>query len=144
MQLNKKFGSAFIAAALLLWVILTPSPFQKGGVDFVFYFAMAAFVAAISFLFTFLFHNCHLPERILVSLLFAVISLFLMTLVIGPRIVELIYNDKTWVISETIHRIFINAVYYGLNAIILIVLNSIYFTAREKLKSRKELESKLL
>lgn len=137
-QVYKRYGWTLVLAILLLWTFLTPSHFQKGGVNTEFYFAIALFVAAVSILITLLFDNVHWAERSLISLPFAFISLFLTTLIFGPKIVEFFYSDKTWFLWETKHRIFINALYYGLNAAILTLLSFIYFTVRAQVKSRKK------
>ena len=116
---------------------MTPSHFQKGGVDNDFYFIIALFVTAISVLITLRFDNFHWIERILVSFPFAFISLFLTTLIIGPKIVEYFYDDKTWFLWETKHRLFINTIFYGLNATILTLLSFVYFKLRGQMKAHK-------
>jgi hypothetical protein len=136
-QVYKKYGWTLVLAILLLWTLLTPSHFQKGGVDIEFYFAIALFVATISILINLLFDNVHWVERILISLLFAFISLFLTTLILGPNIVAFFYSDKTWFLWETKHRIIINAVYYGLNAAILRLFSIVYFKVRGQLKNKR-------
>ena len=123
---------------LLLWTLLTPSHFQKGGVDTKFYFAVAMFVAAVSVLINFLFDNFHWIEKTLVSLPIAFISLFVMTIIVGPQIVELFYGDKTWFLWETKHRILINAAFYGLNTVMLAILSFIYFKIRTLMKNRRK------
>jgi hypothetical protein len=140
-QVYKKYGGIFILVGLILWTTMTPSHFQKGGVDTEFYFAIAFFVTIISVLITLLFDKFNLPERILVSIPFAFISLFVTTFFFGPTIVEFFYSDKTWYIWETKYRIFINAVYYGLNVIILTLLANIYFKLRRLAKEGKKLKS---
>jgi hypothetical protein len=139
-RIYKTFGGTLILAMLLLWTILTPSHFQKVGVRTEFYFAIALFVAAVSALIALLFDNVHWVERILVSMPFAFISLFVTTLIVCPKIVEFFYSDKTWFLRETKHRIFINAIYYGLNAATLALLFFLYFKVRGQMKNRKKLK----
>jgi hypothetical protein len=139
-QVYKKYEWTLILAMLLFWTLLTPSHFQKGAVDTEFYFAIALFVAAVSVLINLLFDNFHWVERVLVSLPFAFVSLFVTTLILGPKIVEFFYSDKTWFLWETKHKIFINSVYYGLNAAILTLMTFIYFKVRERMKVRKKLK----
>jgi hypothetical protein len=140
-QVYKEYGWTFILSVLLLWSLLTPSHFQKGGVDTEFYFAIAFFVTVISFLIALLFDKFRLIEKVLVSIPFAFTSLFVTTLLLVPKIVEYFYSDKTWFLSETKHRIFINTVYYGLNAIILTLLTNVYFKVRRLFNERKKLKS---
>ena len=122
-------------SALFGWTILTPSHFQKGGVDNDFYFIIALFVNFISLLISLSFDNFHWIERVVVSFPFAFISLFVTTVIVGPKIVEYFYYDKTWFLWETKHRLFINSIFYGLNATILTLLSFAYFNIRGQLKS---------
>ena len=126
----RKYGWIIIIAFLIVWIIAMPSHFQKGGVDTSFYFAIASFVCFISILITLLFDKFKFIERVLISIPFAFIALFITTLLVVPALVDMIYSDKTWFFWETNHRIFINILYYGLNAIILTVLAVIYFQIR--------------
>ena len=114
---------------------MTPSHFQKGGVDNDFYFIIALFVNFISLLISLSFDNFHWIERVVVSFPFAFISLFVTTVIVGPKIVEYFYYDKTWFLWETKHRLFINSIFYGLNATILTLLSFAYFNIRGQLKS---------
>jgi hypothetical protein len=53
--------------------------------------------------------------------------LLLVSMYIMPPIINSIYSDKTWYFWEIKHRIFINAVYYGLIAADLIISFWVYF-----------------
>ncbi len=139
-QFYRKYGQVLNLTLLILWTILTPSHFQKGGVVQEFYIAIAVFVTAVSFIITLPVDNLHWQERISISILFAFVSLFITTLIIGPKIVDIIYSDKTWNLWETKHRIFMNSVFYGLNTIILSMLYFIYFKAKAQSKNRKKLK----
>jgi hypothetical protein len=135
----KKYDWILIIASLIIWIIATPSHFQKGGVDSDFYFVIALFVCFISILITLLFDKFKIAERILISIPLASISLFLTTILVVPVFVDMIYSDKTWFFWETKHRLFINVLYYGLNAIILTVLATIYFQIRRSTTQRGKL-----
>jgi len=134
----KKYGWTILLTVLLFWIVLTPSHFQKGGVDNDFYFYIALFVGTVSILITLRFDNYHWIERILVSFPFVFVSLFLTTLIIGPIIVEIFYGDKIWFLWETKHRLFINFVFYGLNAAILTLLSILYFKLRGQIKDERQ------
>ena len=133
----KKWGWVLITTVLLLWIILTPSHFQKGGVDRDFYVVIALFVTAISVLLNWLFAKMHWLERIIVPLVFAFLSLFLTSLIIVPFLIDVLYNDKSWFFWETRHRILINTIYYGLNVVVLLILSSFYFKVRGGFNERK-------
>lgn len=138
-KLFKKYVWTVLLTALLFWILLTPSHFQKGGVDNYLYIAL--FVATVSILITLRFDKYHWIERFLVSFPFAFISLFLTSFIIVPIIVEIFYGDKTWILWQTKHRLFINFVFYGLNAAILTLLSIVYFNLRGKLNMEgKELK----
>lgn len=133
----KKYGWTIITGLLVIWIIFTPSHFQKGGVDQEFYFAIAFFVTFISILICLLFDNFSQIERLLISIPFAFISLFIMSLILGPLMVDFFYSDKTWFLWKTRHRLFINLIYYGLNAAILSLLANAYFKIRRLLSRRR-------
>ncbi|HVX25155.1 MAG TPA: hypothetical protein VHB70_02340 [Parafilimonas sp.] len=136
-QFYQKYGWALITGLLLIWIIFTPSHFQKGGVDEEFYFVIAFFVTFISILICLLFDTFSLIEKLLISIPFAFVSLFIMSLILGPLIVDFFYNDKTWFLWQTKHRLFINSIYYGLNAAILSLLANMYFKLRRLLEQKK-------
>lgn len=133
-QLYKKYKWTIVTGLLLTWIILTPSHFQKGGVNEIFYFAIALFVTFISALICLTFDNYSLIGRLLISIPFAFVSLSLMTFILGPIIVDFFYSDKTWSLWETKHRIFVNSVYYGLNAIILTLIGNISFRIGQRIR----------
>ncbi|MEZ4804382.1 MAG: hypothetical protein R2852_02560 [Bacteroidia bacterium] len=137
--MNKKHRWIYIMTALLVCIIFLPSHFQKGGVDNDFNLIIALFIITISILIFLRFENFPWLERVLISLPFAFFSLFITTLILGPMFVELFYNDKTWFLWETKHRLFINAIYYGLNAAILTILTFAYF----KLRSHSKIGSRI-
>jgi hypothetical protein len=136
----KKYGWAIITGLLLIWTIVTPSHFQKGGVPEKFYFAIAFFVTLISILVCLLYFKFWLIERLLIAILIAFVSLFMMTFMVGPLIVAFFYGDKTWDLWETKHRIFINLCYYGLNVVAILLLSNFYFKIRRRLKYQSRLE----
>jgi hypothetical protein len=135
-----KKGEAY---RLIVWTILTPSHFQKGGVSYDFYYIIALFVTAISVLINLFFDDFHWVEKILVSLPFAFISLFLTTLIICPIIVNLFYGDKTWFLWESNHRLFINGIFYGLNTALLTLFSHLYFNIRGKMKGGRRINESL-
>jgi O-antigen ligase len=129
---NKKFVPWLIIVVLLVWIVMTPSPYQKGGVDPLFSLIVPGFVIFISILIGLLFDNFKLFERLIISVIFGIISLFIISFYITPYSIELLYRDKTWFFWETKHRLFINAIYYGLNTILLIALLNLYFKLRQQ------------
>ena len=138
----KKVVLVIILIAWILWSVLTPTHFEKGGVDTEYYIAIAFFVLILSVLIGLLF-QLNRPESIVLSLLFAFISLFLTTLIIGPAFVDYYYNGKSWFFQETKHRIFMNLVYYGLNIAILVALSFIYVKVKDQLKRKNNLKTGL-
>jgi hypothetical protein len=134
----KKYVWGLIMIMLLLWIVLIPSPFQKGGIAYELNFIIPLFVGVISLLINLLIRNSGLLESVFIAFLFAFISLFITSFIIVPPIVEFFYGDRTWSLWEIKNRIFINTIYYGLNTIILILLTSIYLKIRKKLKVTAE------
>jgi hypothetical protein len=116
--------------ALSSWIIYTPSHFQKGGVDREFYYYIALFVTVLSLLITIQYTNFHWLERLLIAFPISFTSLFLTTIILGPMFVELLYGDKTFYLWETNHSIMVNAMYYGLNTLIVAIFSFVYFNIR--------------
>jgi hypothetical protein len=137
MRFYKKYWHIFTIILLIVWILFTPSHFQKGGVDEEFYFMIIAFVISLSLLINFRFDKFQWLERMIISIAFAFISLVIITLLIGPFVVETFYQDKIWFLWETKHRIFINTIYYGLISIILIIPTSTYFKFREQARIKR-------
>jgi len=133
-QVFKRFEFYLTLILLVIWICITPSHFQKGGVEPAFYFGVAVFIALISFLITLLFDKFKIFERTVAAIIFAVVSLFLSTLIITPTVIDLFYQDKTWFLYETKHRLIVNSVYYSTNAVILTCLSFIYFRFRRRMK----------
>lgn len=131
MKINAKI---LIRLSLLLalssWIIYTPSHFQKGGVDREFYYYIALFVTVLSLLITIQYTNFHWLERLLIAFPISFTSLFLTTIILGPMFVELLYGDKTFYLWKTNHSILVNAMYYGLNTLIVAIFSFVYFNIR--------------
>lgn len=137
MTKSKKIVTCLIVAMLAIWIIFTESPYQKGGTSPLFSLIIPCFVMLISILIGLLYGAFHLLERLIVSLVIGLTVLFIVSYIITPYIVDYFYNDKTWFFWETKHRLFINAVYYGLNASLLTVLIHLYFKLRRQISRNK-------
>jgi hypothetical protein len=110
----KIYGPVIILVFFFAASFFLPSVYQKGGVDIKF------------------------PGGFILSALFAVISLFLTTVLIVLYLVDKIYDDKTWFLWETKHRLFVNSLYYGINIILLIIMAYTYKKVRRQvLKKRR-------
>lgn len=125
-----------ITALLVLWITLTKSPFQKGGVGDGYLIFIACFVMLISNLIAMRYKRSDILERLVIAIVFAVASLLLISIYVMPPIINSMYSDKTWYFWETKHRIFINFVYYGLIAADLIFSFWVYF--RFNIKTRRK------
>ncbi|HUP13704.1 MAG TPA: hypothetical protein VM187_15890 [Niastella sp.] len=110
-----------VTLLLVLWIIFTESPFQKGGVGEVYLIYIAGFVMLIANLIASRYKRSAIPERLVIAIVFAVASLLLVSLYVMPYIIEYQYANKTWYFWETKHRIYINAVFYGLITLDLII-----------------------
>ena len=125
-----------ITALLVLWITLTKSPFQKGGVGEAYLIYIAGFVMLIANLIAMRYKRSDLLERLVIAIVFAVLSLLLISMYVMPPIIERLYSDKIWYFRETKHRIFINFVYYGLIVADLIISFWVYF--RFNIKTRRK------
>jgi hypothetical protein len=133
LKINAKI---LIRLSLLLvlssWIVYSPSHFQKGGVDRDFYYYIALFVTVLSLLITIQYTDFHWLERLLIAFPISFTSLFLTTIILGPMFVELLYGDKTFYLWETNHSILVNAMYYGLNTLIMTLFSFVYFNVRRE------------
>ena len=133
MKINAKI---LIRLSLLLalssWIVYSPSHFQKGGVDRDFYYYIALFVTVLSLLITIQYTDFHWLERLLIAFPISFTSLFLTTIILWPMFVELLYGDKTFYLWETNHSILVNAMYYGLNTLIVTIFSFVYFNLRKE------------
>ena len=133
MKINAKIMIRLsLLLALSSWIIFTPSHFQKGGVDRDFYYNIALFVTVLSLLITIQYTDFHWLERLLIAFPISFTSLFLTTIILGPMFVELLYGDKTFYLWETNHSILVNAMYYGLNTLIVTIFSFVYFNLRKE------------
>jgi hypothetical protein len=130
-QASKKYRATIITVLLVLWTLLTPCLYRKGGVPGNFPIAIVIFMILISFLIVSKFNSIQSKTITIVAFIFAFISLFITTILLGPGVVEFLYGDKTWFLWEMQPRIIINAIYYGLNAMILVLLSKLYFQLQE-------------
>ena len=127
-----------IAVLLILWITLTESPFQKGGVKEGWLYFIAGFVMLIANLIAIRYRKADILERLVIAIVFAVLSLLLISMYVMPPIITSMYDDKIWYFWETKHRLFINAVYYGLMTLDLIVSFWIYFKLNIITQKRKK------
>lgn len=125
----------FVVILLLVWIICTPSHFQKGGVSDNYLVIVAFFVCLISLIVNIRLRMALRLESVLFSFPFAILSMLITVLFIGPFVIDVVYEGRTWMFVETRHRLCINTIFYGLNAAILILLSKGYFSLRARLKA---------
>jgi hypothetical protein len=133
----KKIFLWLIVTMIAMWIIFTESPYQKGGISPLFTLIIPCFVMLLSTLIALFYNTFHLLERLIVSLVIGLTVLFIVSFIITPYFIDHFYNDKTWFLWETKHRLFINAVYYGLNVSFLTVLIHLYFKFRRQISRNK-------
>lgn len=128
-----------VALLLVLWITLTESVFQKGGIYYNNYrMLIMGFILLISILLAIRYTKAHLIERLVVAVVFAVLSWLLIGAYVMPPIIHSLYSDKTWFFRETKHRIFINAIYYGLITADLVLSFWLYFRFNSPAQKRKK------
>ncbi len=123
----KKYGIGIITLLLLCWIIFTPYPFREGGLEKnIYYFGIVVFVFFIAVLVTLLFDNFNGPERIILAIIFSLISLFIVTNFTHLFIENLFPGDYTKFFWEPKDRILINLIFYGLTLTFIILFCSLY------------------
>ena len=133
----KQISPWLILVMVILWVTLTESPYQKGGTSPMFSLAIPLFVLLIAILIGLRHDAFILFERFVASIVIGLMTLFFVSIAITPFIVDYFYSDKTWFLWETKHRLFINAIYYGLNVAFVTVLIHLYFKLRRQITRNK-------
>lgn len=132
MRKYKRIAPWIIFAALLTWIVFAESPYQKGGSGRTLVLAIGFFIMLIAILIAISYDTFNLSERLIVAIILAIIIGYIVSVIIIPIIIDHFYSDKTWFLWETKHRLFINTVYYGLNAILQICLIHLYFKLRQQ------------
>jgi hypothetical protein len=127
-----------VALLLVLWITLTESVFRKGGLYYDYRMLIMGFILLISILLAIRYTKAHLIERLVVAVVFAVLSWLLIGTYVMPLIIYSLYRDKTWFFWETKHRIFINAIYYGLITADLVLSFWLYFRFNSTTQKRKK------
>jgi hypothetical protein len=127
-----------VALLLVLWITFTESVFQKGGLGYNYRMFIMGFILLISILIAFRYTKVPLIERLVVAVVFAALSWLLMGTYVMPLIINYFYSDKTWFFWETKHRIFINAIYYGLITADLVLSFWLYFRFNSTTQKRKK------
>jgi hypothetical protein len=123
----KKYSIGIIILLFLCWTVLTPYPFQKGGLGkTIYYFGIFAFVLFMAGLITLLFDNFNKVERIMLTLIFSFASLFVVTVFISPIIENLFSGDYTKFFWETKDKIIVNLLFYGLILTLIIIFCAFY------------------
>jgi len=132
----KKYGVGIIVLLFLCWAISTPYPFQKGGLDkTIYYLGIVAFVFFMAGLITLLFDKFNLVERIILTLIFSFVSLFVVTVFITPFIENLFSGDYTKFFWETKDKILINILFYGLT-MTFITIGCLFYNLGKKRRTR--------
>ncbi len=127
----KKFISYLIILLLILWIVFTKSPLQKGGVSPNYHYFILLFLFSITFLVSCL-RSFKFWERFWVVACTAIISLVVGSL-ITDKIVKGMYHGKTWVLLyHTKSRIFVNFIDYGLFVIFSIACIWLYVFLKQK------------
>jgi hypothetical protein len=125
----------YILFTLLItgWIIWTPYPFQKGGVADSMFFCIAGFVLFQSWLVTFLYPSFIKTERWRLGIVFGFLSLVITSFMLMPKIELLWGGDYERFFWEARDRIIINAIFYGLNILLVYVLCRMYLSLRGRL-----------
>ncbi|MES2555585.1 MAG: hypothetical protein V4604_05500 [Bacteroidota bacterium] len=119
--------------SLILWVVYTDSPCQKGGVTPGFIQEIGMFLSAISLLVWFGFDELNWFEKLLFAPLFAFVSVALVTIFVVFPLVDFLYGEKIWALWETKNRIFINMIHYGFTAALIYLFPYIYLKIRKRI-----------
>lgn len=135
--MTKKLKSISIIVLYIIWILLTPSFYQKGGIESQHFFII--FTIGIFLLADTLFLSIKLIgfELILIGFLFTSVSLFITTLLAIPSVVDLIHADRTWELWETKNRLMMNGYFALTNLTIFSVLAIAYLQIKKLLYSTK-------
>lgn len=127
-----------VALLLVLWITLTESVFRKGGLGYNYRMLIMGFILLISILIAIRYTKANLIERLIVAVVFAVLSWILIGTYVMPPIIYSLYYDRTWHLWETKPRIIINTIYYGLITADLVLSFWLYFSFNSTTQKRKK------
>lgn len=116
-----------VTLLLVLWILFTKSPFQEKEVSDAYLIYIVVFVMLIANLIAIRYRKSDILERLVIAIVFAVLSLLLISLYVMPPILTSMYGANFWDFEETKDRIIVNTIYYGLIALDLIVSFWVYF-----------------
>lgn len=117
---------------MISWIFITDSPYQKGGTGRTFSLFVPLFIFLIGMLVSLRHNFFGLVERVLVALFSSFLIGVTVAVLVMPRLVALLYDDKIWYLWQTKHRILINLLCYGLILLFLWLLIDFYFRIRIK------------
>ena len=135
MKEYKIYGPYIIAFLFLSVCAFMPSVYQKGGVDFNYFYFIAVMAFVFSLLVTFL-RTIKFPAGFMLSAFNTVIALYV-TAFSMFKVVDFIYGENTFQLWETKHRLFVNAIFYGMIILLQMLMVSIYKRIRRKMAKRK-------
>jgi hypothetical protein len=127
-----KYRLLFIALILITWSILTPSKFQKGGIDETMYYIIFTLTFGLSFLYVLPSKDLILFEKILMPLILSFLGLLIMTEIVMDRLLETFYGyDYEFRLWDNAPRIIANLIYYFVTNFMIIGLLKIYMSYRK-------------
>jgi len=128
-----KYRLQFIGLILITWSILTPSKFQKGGINENMYYIIFILTFGLAFLYVLPSKDLILFEKILISLILSFFGLLIMTAIVMDRLLGIFYGyDYEFRLWDTAPRIIANLIYYLVTNFSIIGLLMIYMNYRKE------------
>src|SRR5689334_19542766 len=93
-----------VTLLLVLWILFTKSPFQEKEVSDAYLIYIVVFVMLIANLIAIRYRKSYILERLVIAIVFAVLSLLLISLYVMPPILTSMYGANFWDFEETKDR----------------------------------------
>lgn len=133
LSITIKYRLLIITMFIIIWSIIAPSKFQKGGIEEIMYYVIYFLIFGLSFLYVLPVKDLILIEKILFPLILSFIGLFITTIFVMDRLLNIIYSyDYEIKLWDTKPRIISNLIYYFLTYIIVICPLMIYSYFRKE------------
>lgn len=127
MNMNSSTSRLLIITGILtFWIIYSPSPFQKGGVDIIYYTLIPAIMLVCSMICILPNRELKIIERLILSILVPLVALIISTVFLMELFIQTRYSDKTWALWENDERILTNSVYYSITVVLMIGIIKVY------------------
>jgi hypothetical protein len=124
---NKKIFGRILLVINIVYFIVAPNIFQKGGVNKLHFLFLFFLIFLMSLFFFIRVPNQNKSSKQIISLIIVCLISYLIAFLLTYGFVQLVYRDKTWFLWENPHKILVNMVLFLLILISVFIFTKISF-----------------